>query len=165
MTNSFNSTRSSDKEKLKIDCSFRKSPSLKDMLMFRKSPSSFGVFGCLSGCILCKHYLHKDSYLTLKTGISIRPNARFDCMSRNVIYIIVCAGCREFYVGETGDCLSNRFTTHRQQSKIDAQIQPVKADRHLRTCGLGNYNVFPFMKAKDSTTIYRRQLEERWIQN
>ena len=163
MVNNFNSTRTNEKQKLKINLSYRRSSSLKDTLMFRKSQLLFGVFACHSGCILCEHYLHKDTHLTLKTGITLRPNARFDCMSRNVIYIIVCAGCLEFYIGETGDCLCNRFSTHRAQSKEDSPIQPVKADPHLRTCGKGRYKVFPFMKPKHKSTVYRRELEDRWI--
>jgi len=161
--NTFNNTRDSESEKLKINISFRGSPSLKHMLMFRKSPDQNGVHACIAGCILCREYLHTGQYLTLKTGITLIANAHFDCMSRNLIYIIVCSGCLEFYVGETGDCLKNRFAVHRQQGREDAIIAPVKADQHLRTCGKDKYAVFPFRKPKHNSMIYRRQLEDEWI--
>jgi hypothetical protein len=31
------------------------------------------------------------------------------CISRNLIYILLCNGCQEIYVGETGDLLRTRI--------------------------------------------------------
>jgi len=160
----FNNTRENDNQKLDIRISFRKSPSLKDLLMFRRSPHDVGVFKCKSGCILCDNHLYTGTFLTLKTGITVRATAIFDCMSRNLLYIIVCGGCKEFYVGETGDLLRNRFNVHRQQSQADAVIRPVAADQHLRRCGKNEYLVFPFFKPKYNSRIYRRIQEDKWIQ-
>ena len=38
-----------------------------------------------------------------------------DCTVKNVIYVLVCNGCKEFYIGQTGDKLRNRKTVHIQQ--------------------------------------------------
>ena len=52
----FNATQPPEKQ-LKVRSSYRKSPSLKDLLMFRdnKAADTNGVFSCKSGCILCKN--------------------------------------------------------------------------------------------------------------
>ena len=158
----FNNTRTDESQKLNIKFSFRKSPSLKDLLMFRKQPHSNKVIKCSSQCTLCTNNLHSGNELKLNSGFTLHPNADFDCMSRNLEYIMVCGGCKEYYIGETGDTLRNRMTVHRQQSAEHCSFVPVKADQHFRTCGKGNYKVFPFYKPRYNTTIYRRVQEERW---
>ena len=52
------------------------------------------------GCTLCKYYLHTVSALKLKNSLELRLNANFQCLSRSVVYIIVCDGL----------CGSNRGT-------------------------------------------------------
>ena len=76
---------------------------------------------------------------------------------------MICMGCNEYYVGETGDLLKSRFTVHRQHMNLPYKDAPVKADPHVQSCGKGKYKVFPFFKPKETTTIYRRQQEKRWI--
>ena len=159
----FNVSRSNDAEKLHIEYSFRKNPSLKQLLMFRKLPGTKQVYKCSVGCMLCNDYLFTGDELVLKNGIKIRPNSRFECTSRNVIYIIVCLGCLEFYVGETGDMICIRFNVHRNQSKLEWDDAPIKVDPHLRICGKGKYLVFPFYRPQRNSPIYRRCQEDRWI--
>ena len=76
---------------------------------------------------------------------------------------MICMGCNEYYVGETGDLLKSRFTVHRQHMNLPYKDVPVKADPHVQSCGKGKYKVFPFFKPKETTTIYRTQQEKRWI--
>ena len=78
--NNFNETRNNETEKLKINYSFRKNPSLKQLLMFRKTPGpgSKKVLKCSFGCTLCD-YVQVGDELVLKTGVKIRPNSRFEC--------------------------------------------------------------------------------------
>ena len=106
----YNDTKVEEKERFKIEYSFRKSPSLKQLLTLKKSENSLGVSKCLGGCKLCNENIHTGRTLTLKTGAKLTANARFECTSRNVVYVMICLGCKEFYVGETGDTLRNRFS-------------------------------------------------------
>ena len=86
MVKKFNDTRQNEKDKFKVNFSFRKNPSIKQLLMFKKSPEDVGVFSCASGCEFCKN-LRTGKSITLKTGVVVRANARIECKSRNVIYI------------------------------------------------------------------------------
>ena len=161
--NTYNETQPTGSGKITVRSSFRKSSSLKDFLMFKRTVPT-GVYKCREGCILCRDYLHQGETLQLKSNEILRTNERFDCMSRNVLYAAKCNGCDDLYIGETGDQLNIRFATHRQQGKIDAQVQAVKADQHFRVCGNNSYKVFPFKRMKKNCTIYRRIVEDSYIQ-
>ena len=162
IVDAYNASQTEDKKKIKVRSSNRKSPSLKDILMYRRSKTK-GVFKCKDRCILCNKYLHTGPSLTLKDGTILTANERFDCMSRNLLYAGICAGCYDPYMGETGDQINSRFVVHRQQGKIGAKIQAVKADQHFRVCGKNKYKVFPFKRLKKNCTIYRRVVEDHYI--
>ena len=131
--------------------------------MFRKDKSKYRVRKCTKKCILCREYLLEGNSVQLKNGFTIKINANFECSSRNLVYVAICNGCNEFYIGETGDKLSNRFSTHRAQGKLGASLTPVLADQHFRTCGKDKYKVFPFYRPRYNDVILRRQHEELWI--
>jgi predicted GIY-YIG superfamily endonuclease len=38
-----------------------------------------------------------------------------DCTVENVLYVLDCNGCKEIYIGQTGNILRNRKTVHAQQ--------------------------------------------------
>ena len=103
--------------------------------------------------------IHTGRNLTLKTGAKLTANARFICTSRNVVYVMICLGCKEFYVGETGDTLRNRFTVHRQKMALEPKNAPVPVDPHLRTCGGGRYKVLQFSMPNNISIIHRRSLD------
>ena len=148
---------------LKAMASYRKSPSLKDSLMFKGDKSKNRVKKCLKNCLLCREYLVEGNSLKLKNGFVLSTNGSFTCSSRNVVYIAICDGCGEFYIGETGDKLSNRFAVHRQQGKIEADNGGLHADQHFRVCGNNKYSVFPFYRPRFEDVTLRREHEEKWI--
>ena len=52
--------------------------------------------------------------IKLKNGKTWFVKCPMNCKSRNIIYILICAKCRSFYVGQTEN-LRQRVTLHRQQ--------------------------------------------------
>ena len=152
-----------DRSPLAIQSSYRKSPSLKDNLMFRKDRSLYRVKKCIKNCLLCREYLLEGNSVKLKNGTTIKINANFECSSRNLVYIAICSGCNEYYIGETGDKLSTRFSIHRSQGRLGASLTPVQADIHFRTCGKDKYKVFPFYRPRQNDVILRREFEELFI--
>ena len=128
--------------------------------MFKKSDTR--VSTCLNGCILCEESLLTAASIKLN-GRIIKPNANFQCTSRNLVYIMICTGCKKFYVGETGDELRKRFYTHRSQMEWDYDEAPVKADPHIRICGNSRFKVYPFYRPCRNSITYRRAQEARWI--
>lgn len=146
---------------ISVQPSYRKSPSLKDQLMYRPLTQS-QVQKCGKDCIFCG-YITTGSSVKLKNGMEVHTNGNFECSSRNVIYIATCDGCSESYVGETGDQLLTRWTVHRQQSKLQPSQAPVHADVHFRICGKNKYSVFPFFRPKRNNIFLRRRYEELFI--
>jgi len=141
--------------------SYRKSPSLKNQLMFR--PLTLAkVQKCGKDCTFCS-YIKTGSSIKLKNGLQVRTNGNFECSSRNLIYIATCTGCSESYIGETGDQLLTRWTVHRQQSKLQPTQAPVQADVHFRLCGKNKYYVFPFYQPRRNNIFLRRRYEELFI--
>ena len=72
-----------------------------------------------------------------------------DCTTKNVIYCIKCIGCKNNYIGQTGDQLKNRMTVHRQQIN-NAEGRQTSLSEHLDNCSkdYNNFMVIPFYKVK-----------------
>ena len=66
-----------------------------------------------SKCGLCKHLIEGEEF-KFKCGKTIKEVCNILCDVKNVIYVIVCAGCGNEYIGETGN-LCKRVTVHNQQ--------------------------------------------------
>ena len=56
-----------------------------------------------------------------------------NCTVQNVLYVLVCNGCKEFYIGQTGDKLRNRRTVHDQQIR-DPSTRQLPLSEHLDNC-------------------------------
>ena len=66
-----------------------------------------------SRCGLCDYIIEGNCIHLNNNTFYVKEN--MDCTVKNVIYVLVCNGCREFYIGQTGDKLRNRETVHIQQ--------------------------------------------------
>lgn len=161
LTTTINQLLPNTDPKFTLLCGNRRSPNLRSLLMFDQN-SQPKVKHCRKGCVFCP-YLHEGCKLTLKTGVTLKTNRNFTCGSRNLVYIIVGKQCREFYIGETGDMLKNRFAVHRSQGKADATFVPVRADQHLRICDNNKYIVFPFYQPPRDDFVLRKQHEVKYI--
>ena len=69
----------------------------------------------------------------------------FNCESSNLIYVVICQGCKEEYIGETGCLVKERMSIFRQHIR-ELQYQKLAVEKHLRTCGDGKFYMFPFFK-------------------
>jgi hypothetical protein len=82
--------------------------------------------------------------------------------SKNIIYVITCWGCNQFYIGETGTTLRARIRVHKQQIQVP-EYRKIKLSEHLDTCGHGQFKVFPFYKLYTNGVIERREKEKHFI--
>ena len=55
------------------------------------------------------------------------------CDVKNVIYVLECNGCNEYYIGQTGDKLRSRRTVHAQQIR-DPSIRQLPLSEHIDIC-------------------------------
>ena len=64
-------------------------------------------------CSLCQHLLEQN-YFDFN-GKIFHVNATKSCDVKNVLYVIRCLRCKEYYIGQTGGKLRDRRTVHAQQ--------------------------------------------------
>ena len=126
------------------------------------SPNTLQVKTCNDArCGMCPN-MEVGTNVTLKNGKVITPNQNFDCKSQNLIYCIICEGCKESYIGQTGNSICERIRIHRQQIN-DPTTRKISLSSHLDTCGKGKYKVFPFYKMHSPDLIVRLSKEQYFI--
>ena len=82
-------------------------------------------------CSLYQHIVEASSY-NFK-GKIFYVNQNMSCELQNVIYVITCNGCGEYYIGQTGGKLRTRRTVHAQQIR-DPSTRMIPLSVHLATC-------------------------------
>ena len=68
-----------------------------------------------------------------------------NCDTRNVIYVIICSGCNEKYIGKTKQKLKRRMNLHRSHIN-QPRNRTIPLSEHLDKCGKGKFKVFPIYK-------------------
>ena len=96
-------------------------------------------------CGLCS-CLIEGSTLQLKDK-TFYVKESMNCTVKNVLYVLTCNGCGEFYIGQTGDKLRNRRTVHDQQIR-DPSTRQLPLSTHLDKCSniTPKFSIFPFYK-------------------
>ena len=84
------------------------------------------------------------------------------CDTKDVIYVITCPGCNEYYIGETGNTLRARVRVHKQHINRP-EYRQLQLSAHLETCGNKQFTIFPFYKLKCAGAIQRREKEKHFI--
>ena len=100
---------------------------------------------CLSqNCSICI-YANTSNFLFNKYNLPIAIPTFSTCSSKNVIYIIRCSKCNEFYIGETGRSLSIRIKEHLNNIK-----------NSIKTFNSNNSNYEQYIsKFTNSTFLYK----------
>ena len=69
----------------------------------------------------------------------------FNWESSNLIYIIICQGCKKQSIAETGGLVKQRISINRQHTR-QSQYQQLAVEDYLYTCGEGMFHMFSFFK-------------------
>ena len=147
----------------------RQPPNLKKLLTKAKFPSNTSSRGTnkvtkcnKQTCGLCQHIV-EQSFFDFN-GKIFYVNATRSCDVRNVLYVIRCLGCNEYYIGQTGGKLRDRRTVHAQQIR-DPSTRQIPLSAHLDTCSKATpkFTMFPFFKLKTETTSARLAKENYFI--
>ena len=103
-------------------------------------------------CELCD-YLIEGNSLKLKCGKTLEIKENTSCDVKNVIYIIICKGCKEEYIGETKD-LRARIRVHKQQIR-DPNTRMLQMSHHIDNCTQldPKFQVIPFFKCKQTVLL------------
>ena len=112
-------------------------------------------------CGLCKSII-EGSCLKLKDK-TFHVKEHMNCTVRNVLYVLICNGCKEFYIGQTGDKLRNRKTVHEQQIR-DPSTRQMPVSKHIDNCckTQPKFSIFPFYKFQ-TDDVSARLAKERYF--
>ena len=147
----------------------RQAPNLKKILT--KAAFTNNQLGSIKPCgdkkCKCCNAIYESSTYTFKNAnYKFELKSHMTCDSRNLIYVVICPGCSEEYIGETGigkTTQRDRVRVYRQHIK-DEHLQQLKVEGHLRDCGKGQFKIFPFLQLKSSNTNFRRSYEKYFQQ-
>ena len=151
----------------KVIHSKRQSPNLKRLLtssVLSRKENKVSKCGD-TRCKCCDHLVISNKHTFKKTKKTFELKSPMSCNSQNLIYVIICPTCQEEYIGETGKGktkLRDRVRVHRQHiQQPELAILPVS--KHLRNCGKGNFNIFPFFQLKTNDENLRKTYETKFI--
>ena len=66
---------------------------------------------CGLNCWLCP-FVYEKSFILVKNQYIFPLMVNADCMTRNIVYIILCTLCNVYYIGETEESLQKRMSGH-----------------------------------------------------
>ena len=112
-------------------------PNLKKLLTKAEfSNEEVGAKKCQdSQCECCKSFLLFNKYTFKNVNKTFKLKTMMSCNSFDVIYVIICLGCLEEYIGETGvdkRRLRDRDIVYRQHIK-QSEHQQLKPEDHIQT--------------------------------
>ena len=153
-------------KEMKLIQSRRQAPNLKRILTKAEfSSKKPAVRKCGDKkCKCCDYLLLADQYIFKKTGYCFVLKTSFTCDSSNLIYVLICDGCGEEYIGETGEGvtkLRDRVRVYRQHI-WDKQYQMLDVEGHVRCCGKGGFKIFPFLQMKSQDAALRKSFEKKF---
>lgn len=152
----------------KLIKSKRQPPNIKKILTKAKfeeqqSKNSHNVFKCKRpNCALCEYLEEGESY-NFK-GKVFYVNETMSCDVKNVLYVLKCNGCQEYYIGQTGDKLRTRRTVHAQQIR-DPSTRQLPLSEHIDNCCANSpkFTMFPFFKMHSESISARLAKENYFI--
>ena len=105
---------------------------------------------------------HISTYLFKRVNKIFIIKNNFNYKSRTLIYVVICQGCKEEYIDETGCLVKESISIYRQHIR-QPQYQQIKLEQHLRLCCSGEFQIFPFLQIKQVNKPKRKAYEDYFI--
>ena len=117
---------------------------------------------CSTPCKTCP-FLKQTTFITCwTTKEKIHIKGRYNCKSKNIIYLLFCKKCGLQYIGQSGNTFCERFRSHLTDIRQGNVNKPVS--RHFTTDGHTVHNVDAAILTQTTGNInIRLRTEETWI--
>jgi ribosomal protein S27E len=114
-------------------------------------------------CGLCGYIIEGESFNF--NGKVFYVKQSMNCNVENVLYVLRCNGCGEYYIGQTGGKLRLRRNVHEQQMR-DPSTRQMPLSKHLDECSVNEpkFSIFPFYKFHHDDVSARLAKEKTFIQ-
>ena len=148
-------------------CIFRRAKNLRQTLVRtdnRPPTIPNGSGPCQKPCTTCPYMKPSTTVICWTTKETIPIHGRFNCQSKNVIYILSCKICGLQYVRQTGNTFNERFRAHLADIRYGNVIKPVS--RHFTSNGHTVHDVFATILTQTTVNLNNRlRTEEDVIHN
>ena len=124
-----------------------------------QAPNFEHLNSCGKSWVCCPDLLKDCSYLFKGVNKVFLLKSNFNCESRNLIYVVICQGCKEEYIGETGCLVKERISVYRQHI-WQPQYQQIKVKEYLRLCSSRDFQMFLFLQIKQENKFLRKAYED-----
>ena len=121
-----------------------------------------GAKKCGKNCVCCNYILECKSYQFKNSHLPFIIKSPFTCISKNLLYIIICSGCKKEYIGQTSCMLKERLVLYRQHIN-EPRYQTSEVEEHLRNCGKGYFSIIPFLQIRTDDINLRETMELKFI--
>ena len=126
---------------------------------FESQRKNHEVKNCGKNCVSCPCLLKAFLYQFKRVNETLLKSS-VNCESSNLIYVAICQGCKEEYIGETRCLMKERTNIYRQLITRRPQYQKLAREEHLRICGDRKFHVFPFFKILHENKSLRKSYED-----
>ena len=99
---------------------------------FQTQPNNHKVKNCGKSCTSCFYLLKASLYQFKRVNKTFLLKNSFNYENSNVIYVIICEGCKEEYIRETDYLVNERININREDIR-QSQQQQLAVEEFLRT--------------------------------
>ena len=149
----------------KIMVVYKRATNIKQMLVradITPQDINKGSSPCGKPCIICPFMAKTEQITSWKTKEQFRIKGRFNCKTKNVIYVISCKKCGLQYVGQSGNTFNERLRGHFMDIKQKNDVKPVS--RHFILNDHTQNDVTATIVAQTTNDVnVRLRTEEVWI--
>ena len=103
-------------------------------------------------CGTCNLLITGNS-IKLKNNKVWQIKSAANCISRNIIYVVVCSKCESFYVSQT-EHLQKRVTLHNEQINHE-EYRCLSVNKHSENCCGGDFKIMPIYQCNNSNRLTR----------
>ena len=142
----------------KVVAARRQPPNMRNMLFHSRyegtnTKPQNGIFPCTPPdgpprpgrkCICCDMLETGDTFNFAHHDKPFNILYPFTCETRGVVYVLICDGCGEMYVGKTDRSVRDRAGEHRRA--ISSGRYTLAVHKHINQCGAGVFSMAPFYK-------------------
>ena len=112
---------------------------------------------------MCCKYVKECTEIKFKNQDEIfKLKSHFNCDSTNLIYLLICKGCGEEYIGETSRTLRERVSLYKNRIG-DPKLGTIYVEKHVRSCGNQQFSISPFYQMRNNDLNTRRAHESAFI--
>ena len=123
----------------------------------RKNPENYG-----KNWVSCPYFLKASLYQFKRVNETFLLQNSFNWESSNLIFVVICQGQKEEYLGEANCLVKERVNIYRQHIS-QPQYHQLAVEEHFRPCGDGNFRMLAFFKILQENKSLRKPDEDYFI--